>query len=72
MSMRCITSVANESSKKGEDHSRALSPHIMHNEFARPHKMLANPCPRIAAVAAGVANHIWEVEVLVSWRYLPN
>jgi len=33
--------------------------------LARTHKTLANPYPRIPAMAAGLTNHVWSVEDIV-------
>jgi len=44
----------------------ALAFHFMYHNFARPHKSLANPYPTTPAMAAGVSDHIWTVEEIVS------
>ncbi len=57
--------VDNAFSKKIENHGFAIALYFMHNNFARPHKTLANPYPRTPAMAAGVSNHVWTVEEIV-------
>jgi len=37
----------------------------MHYNFARVHKTLANPYPRIPAMAAGISDHIGAFEEIV-------
>lgn len=37
----------------------------MHYNFARPHKTLGKPYPKTAAMAAGVADHVWTVEEII-------
>ena len=64
--MRRFTRLTNAFSKKLENHIYALALYFMHYNFARPHKTLANPYPRIPAMAAGIANHIWMIEEMVS------
>ena len=66
MSMRRFTRLTNAFSKKLENHMHAISLHFMHYNFARPHKTLANPYPRTPAMAAGITDHIWEVEEVIS------
>jgi len=48
-------------SKKAENQAAAVALHYMYVNFARPHKSLANPCPRTPAMAAGL-DHIWTCE----------
>jgi hypothetical protein len=38
----------------------------MHYSFVTPHKTLANPYPRTPAMAAGLTDHVWGVEDVVS------
>ncbi len=38
----------------------------MHYNFARQHKSLANPYPRIPAMAAGIADHTWTCEEIAA------
>jgi hypothetical protein len=66
MSMRRFTRLTNGFSKKMENHEYALALHFMHYNFVRPHKTLANPYPRTPAMAAGVTNHIWTHEEIVT------
>ncbi len=65
MNMRRFTRLTNGFSKKLENHIYALALYFMHYNFARPHKTLAYPYPRTPAMAAGVSDHIWEIEEIV-------
>lgn len=66
MQMRRFTRLTNAFSKKLENHIYALALYFMHYNFARPHKTLANPYPRTPAIAAGLTDHIWTTEEIVS------
>ena len=66
MSMRRFTRLTNAFSKKIENHMHAISLHFMYYNFARPHQSLKNPYLRTPAMAAGVTDHIWMVEEIVS------
>ena len=66
MSMRRFTRLTNAFSKKLENHQFALALYFMHYNFVRPHKTLANPYPRTPAMAAGITDHVWNVEDVVS------
>jgi len=66
MSMRRFTRLTNGFSKKLENHMHAISLHFMYYNFARPHKSLRNPYPRTPAMAAGVSDHVWTAEEIVS------
>ncbi len=66
MSMRRFTRLTNGFSKKLENHILALALYFMHYNFAHPHKTLANPYPRTPAMAAGITNHVWSIEEIVS------
>ena len=66
MSMRRFTRLTNAFSKKLENHMFAIALYFMHYNFVRPHKTLANPYPRTPAMAAGISNHIWTIEEIVS------
>jgi IS1 family transposase len=66
MGMRRFTRLTNGFSKKLENHEYALALYFMHYNFCRSHKTLANPYPRTPAMAAGVADHIWAVEEIIS------
>lgn len=39
---------------------------FMHDNFARPHKNLRNPYYRTPAMAAGLTDHVWTVEEILS------
>jgi IS1 family transposase len=61
MSMRRFTRLTNAFSKKVTNHAAAVALHFMHYNFARIHQTL-----RITpAMAAGVADHVWELEEIV-------
>jgi IS1 family transposase len=62
MSMRRFTRLTNAFSKKIENHAAAVSLHMMYYNFARVHQTLKTT----PAVAAGVADHVWTVEEIVS------
>jgi len=66
MSMRRFTRLTNGFSKKVENHMYAIALHFMFYNFARPHKSLKNPYDRTPAMAAGITNHIWTAEEIVS------
>jgi len=62
MSMRRFTRLTNAFSKKVENHTHAIALHFMHYNFARVHQTL-----RVTpAMAAGVTDHIWEIEEIVA------
>jgi IS1 family transposase len=62
MSMRRFTRLTNAFSKKVENHCHAIALHFMHYNFARIHQTL-----RVTpAMAAGVTDHVWEIEEIVS------
>jgi len=65
MSMRRFTRLTNAFSKKIENLEYAVALHFMYYNFARVHKTLTNPYPKTPAMAAGLANHIWNVEEIV-------
>jgi IS1 family transposase len=61
MSMRRFTRLTNGFSKKFLNHEAAVNLHMMYYNFARMHQTLR--CT--PAMAAGVANHVWDVEEIV-------
>jgi IS1 family transposase len=62
MSMRRFTRLTNAFAKKLENHSAAVALYFMWYNFGRVHQTLkATP-----AVVAGVADHVWTVEEIVS------
>ena len=72
MYMRRFTRLTNAFSKKLENYTFGIALYFMHDNFARPHKTLANPYPTTPAMAAGVSNHIWTIEEIVKmaeWFY---
>ena len=66
MSMRRFTRLTNAFSKKIENLEHAVALHFMYYNFARPHQSLASPYPTTPAMAAGVSDHIWSIEEIVS------
>jgi IS1 family transposase len=72
MSMRRFMRLTNGFSKKLDNHMAAIAIHFMHYNFARPHKSLSlaqedGPAiKRTPAMAAGIADHIWTAEEIVS------
>jgi len=66
MSMRRFTRLTNAFSKKIENLEHTVALHFMYYNFARPHQSLANPYPRTPAMAAGVSDHIWTINKIVS------
>lgn len=61
MSMRRFTRLTNAFSKKVENHEAAIALHFMYYNFCRIHASL-----RVTpAMAAGVADHVWEIEEIV-------
>ncbi|MBI4336797.1 MAG: IS1 family transposase [Chloroflexi bacterium] len=66
MSMRRFTRLTNAFSKKLENHMFALALHFMHYNFARPHQTLSKPYRTTPAMAAGLTDHVWTAEEIVS------
>jgi IS1 family transposase len=61
MSMRRFTRLTNGFSKKVENHAHNIALHFMHYNYCRIHQSL-----RITpAMAAGLTDHVWEIEELV-------
>lgn len=61
MQIRRFTRLTNGFSKKIENHMHAVALHFMHYNFCRIHQSL-----RVTpAMAAGVSDHVWEIEDLV-------
>jgi IS1 family transposase len=62
MGMRRFTRLTNAFSKKIENHTAAISLHMMHYNFVRIHQTLkVTP-----AMAAGVTNRLWEIEDIIA------
>lgn len=62
MQMRRFTRLTNAFSKKVENHEAAIALHYMNYNFARVHQTL-----RVTpAMEAGIANHVWTLEEVVS------
>jgi hypothetical protein len=62
MSMRRLTRLTNAFSKKVENHAAALALYFMYYNFGRKHQSLG----MTPAMAAGIADHVWSVEEIVS------
>ena len=62
MDMRRFTRLTNAHSKKVANHRHALALYFMYYNFARIHSTLR----MTPAMAAGVSNHIWEMEEIVA------
>lgn len=62
MGMRRFTRLPNGFSKKIENHTAAVSLHMMHYNFARIRQTLRTT----PAMAAGVTNRLWEIEDIVA------
>ena len=68
MSIRRFTRLTNAFSKKLENHSAAIAIFMLHYNFARVHQSL-----RITpAMAAGVSDHVWEIEEIVALLDAPS
>ncbi len=65
-SMRRFTRLTNRFSKKLANHMHAISLHFMYYNFARPHKSLSKPYLTTPAMAAGITDHVWTVEDIIS------
>lgn len=64
MSMCRFTRLTNAFSKKVENHAQAVALHFKHYNFARVHQTR-----RVTpAMAAGVTDHVWELEEIVDPR----
>ena len=63
MSMRRFTRLTNAFSKKIENHVHSVSFHFMFYNFCRQRKSLDGISP---AMAAGVTDHLWEIEDIVN------
>lgn len=63
MGMRRFTRLTNGFSKKHANHCAAVALHFAHYNFCRVHTSLGKRTP---AMAAGIADHPWSIEELVS------
>jgi hypothetical protein len=62
MHMRRFTRLTNAFTKKVENHAHSVALHFMYYNFAKVHQTL-----RVTpAIEAGVANHVWSSEEIVS------
>jgi hypothetical protein len=62
MSIRRFTRLTNAISKKLANHCHAIALHFMHYNFCRVHQTLRV----IPAMAAGLSDHVWELEEIVA------
>ena len=62
MGMRRFTRLTNAFSKKAENHAHAVALYFVHYNFARIHGTLRTT----PAMAAGLSNHVWSIEEMVS------
>jgi IS1 family transposase len=63
MSMRRFTRLTNGFSKKIENHVASVALYMMYYNFGRKHQTLLGRTP---AMAAGIANHVWSIEEIIS------
>ena len=63
-----LTRLTNGFSKKIENHIHAIAIHYMHYNFVRIHQTLR--CT--PAMAAGVTEHLWEIEDIVALLDRPS
>ncbi len=70
MGCRRYTRLTNAFSKRLESHVAAFSMYTMHYNFCRPHqtltKMAKHRIPTSPAMAAGLTDHVWTVEELLT------
>jgi IS1 family transposase len=69
MNIRRLTRLTNAHSKKIENHKHAISLYFMHYNFCRKHETLTRNAGGIhttPAMAAGVSDHVWKLEEIVS------
>jgi hypothetical protein len=68
ISMRRFTRLTNAFSKKVENHCHAIALYFMNYNFARVHQTL-----RVTpAMAAGMTDHVWEIEEIVALLNQPS
>ena len=65
MGQRRYTRHTNGFSKSILNHRLSLALHILHYNFCRPHRSLANPYPRSPAMAAGLADRVHKLDWLI-------
>lgn len=68
MGMRRFTRLTNAFSKKLENHACAISLHFMYYNFARVHQTLKTT----PAIAAGITDHVWSIEEIISLLSISN
>jgi hypothetical protein len=62
MHMRRFTRLTNGFSKKAENHAAAIALHLAFYNFCRVHRTLR----MTPAMAAGIADHVWELDELLA------
>jgi IS1 family transposase len=66
MGMRRFTRLTNAFSKKVENLAHAVSLHLMHYNYCRPHQTLSEKGRKVTpAMAAGLTDHVWTLQELV-------
>jgi IS1 family transposase len=70
MQQRRFTRLTNAFSKKAENHAHAVSLYFMYYNFCRAHQTLTknhpNHYPTTPAMAAGLTDHVWKVEEILT------
>lgn len=69
MNVRRLTRLTNGFSKKIENHIHAIALYFMHYNFCRRHETLtrnANGVHMTPAMAAGLTDHVWKIEEIVT------
>jgi IS1 family transposase len=75
MSIRRFTRLTNAFSNKLENHMHAVSLHFMNYNFCRPHQTLTRLAKGIhttPAIAAGITNHVWQIDEVVQLIEAPS
>ena len=65
MSMRRYTRLTNAYSKRIRQHTASVALYALFYNFIRPHHSLRNPYPRTPAMAAGIADRIYNFDWLI-------
>ena len=65
MSMRRYTRLTNAFSKRIKQHTASLALYSLYYNFCRTHLSLKNPYPRTPAMAAGIADRIYDLDWIV-------
>ena len=67
MGMRRFTRLTNGFSKKAENHAHMIALYFLHYNFARMHRTLK----QTPAMAAGITDHCWTAQELLSFHVPP-